>query len=155
MLRQLYHEAKDELTAMSTQLLKSTTERESYNRMGIIENEELKIRVNQLQEEIKQILERHKRDLSSNDNELNNTRNRVVELLDEKTIIENELFQLRFERKDLMNKTILMEEKINELLQDRDAMLANLTAYEGILRERMNEIERLTREKNTMDNAFL
>ena len=153
-LRQAYHESREEFANISSQILKNTTERDAKSQSYMQENEELKKKLQQALDDLRNKENNFKIEMHKMELELNNAREKIVSLLEQKSAAERELLQLNVEKKDMFNKTNVIDTKIMEITAERDLALSNLEALEKLLQQRSTELEKVTREKTELQSEL-
>eukprot|EP00347_Sterkiella_histriomuscorum_P010258 403376985 len=84
-------------------------------------NQQYKIAKETFEQQIQQTSTQFDQKLQVLNNELSKSRHRVIEMIDEKQVLEKEIYQLKFEKKDIKNDSENKTKKIQELelqLQD-------------------------------------
>ncbi len=153
-LKQAYEISKDELNTISNDMEKIVTEREQRDQTLVLENRELNEIIKVYETEAKKLDARMREEVGRIEEELVKSREKIVSLLDEKSSLERDLFQVKIEKKELSSKLQSYEMHVKELVDERETVLANMTTFDTIMKDKTVEIDRLRKEKKDVEDTF-
>jgi len=153
-LKQAYELSKEELNTISNDMEKIVTEREQRDQTLVLENRELNEIIKVYETEAKKLDARMREEVGRIEEELVKSREKIVNLLDEKSSLERDLFQVKIEKKELSSKLQSYEMHIKELVDERETVLANMTTFDTIMKDKTVEIDRLRKEKKDVEDTF-
>eukprot|EP00358_Blepharisma_japonicum_P005014 CAMPEP_0202943636 /NCGR_PEP_ID=MMETSP1395-20130829/4155_1 /ASSEMBLY_ACC=CAM_ASM_000871 /TAXON_ID=5961 /ORGANISM="Blepharisma japonicum, Strain Stock R1072" /LENGTH=520 /DNA_ID=CAMNT_0049641377 /DNA_START=488 /DNA_END=2050 /DNA_ORIENTATION=- len=133
-LRNKLQEARREYDTLTSQLVKQSTDRDFQHKNLLIEIEELKKKRNEQEIELKKLETNYKTNVSELETSLSTSRERFLQLLEDKSKLESDSLQMRAEKKELINQLQIKEMKINEL----SASIQGLSQELGLLKKHLN-----------------
>ncbi|CAG9313136.1 unnamed protein product [Blepharisma stoltei] len=133
-LRNKLQEARREYDTLTSQLVKQSTDRDFQHKNLLIEIEELKKKRNEQEIEVKKLETNYKTNISELETSLSTSRERFLQLLEDKSKLESDSLQMRAEKKELINQLQIKEMKINEL----SASIQGLSQELGLLKKHLN-----------------
>lgn len=153
--RQAYHESRDEFAALSSQILKTNTERESIHKNFNAENEDLKKKIQSIIEESNAQEDRFRQEISQLEAEVKKSRDKIVQLLEEKSLNEKESFEIKVEKKEYTNKIYLYEGKIDELMKEKENLVQKVNFLEKEVKQKTDELDKINHRNGSSDSNGL
>ena len=138
-LKNKLKDSKNEFSQISSQILRNSNDRDFQSKSLIVEIEELRKKREEQDLEIVKIEERYKNSLAEVELDLEKSRNKILEMIEFKTKLENEISGLRSEKKEFLLQIQFKDLKIFDLTNSIQNSAQELTILKNLINSKNSE----------------
>lgn len=132
-------ETRNEFGSISNSVIRNSSEKDFQSKSLLVELEELRKKRDEQEMEITKLEQRYKVSLKDIENDLKNAREKILELIEGKSKIENELLVMKNDKKELLTHIAVKDLKISDLNASISSYSHEVTMLKDFLKSKVGE----------------